>query len=318
MKYRRLGNCGAKVSIIGFGSWLTLGGTVDERTGKKLLRIAIDSGVNFIDTADVYALGKAEQFLGKALAGIRRQDLFIASKCFWPMSDNPNDRGLSRKHIFESVDNSLRYLKTDYVDLYQCHRFDEETSVEETCRAFNSLIEMGKILYWGTSEWTSGQIKTAFEFCEKHNLHKPVSNQPQYSLLARQIESNGVLNYCRSKGIGLVVWSPLAQGVLTGKYNSGKIGEDTRLGNKRLGRFVESYMTKQNIAKVGKLIGLAKELGTTPSNLALQWCLRNEIVASTITSATKESQLVENLKAADLEISKSDMSVIDKIFKNPK
>jgi voltage-dependent potassium channel beta subunit len=318
MKYRRIGDCGAKVSIIGLGSWLTLGGAVDEKTGKKLVRLALDSGINFFDTADIYAIGKAEQFLGKALSGFKRQDLFIASKCFWPMSDNPNDQGLSRKHVFESVTNSLRYLKTDYIDLYQCHRYDTETKVEETCRAFNTLIEQGKILYWGTSEWSKVQLQSAVEFCEKHNLHKPVSNQPQYSLLARQIETNGVLNYCKSKGIGQVVWSPLAQGVLTGKYNSGKISEDSRLGNKRFSKFVESYMTKQNIERVGKLVETAKRLGTTPSNLALLWCLRNNIVASTITSATKESQLIENIKAADLEISESDISGIDKIFKSSK
>ncbi|MGB3016276.1 MAG: aldo/keto reductase family protein [Ignavibacteria bacterium] len=318
MKYRRLGNCGAKVSIIGLGSWLTLGGAVDEKTGKKLIRIALDSGINFFDSADVYALGKAEQFYGKVLSGIKRQDLFLASKCFWPMSENPNDKGLSRKHVYESVHNSLKYLKTDYIDLYQCHRFDTETPVEETCRAFNTLIEQGKILYWGTSEWTKEQLQSAIELCEKYNLHKPVSNQPQYSLLARQIETNGVMNYCKKNGIGLVVWSPLAQGVLTGKYNSGKISEDTRLGNKRYSKFVESYMTKQNVSRVGKLVDTAKRLGTTPSNLALLWCLRNNIVASTITSATKEAQLIENIKAAELEISESEISGIDKIFKSSK
>jgi aryl-alcohol dehydrogenase-like predicted oxidoreductase len=315
MKYRRLGNCGAKVSVIGVGSWLTLGGTVDEKTGRKVIKLALDSGVNFFDTADIYALGKAEQFFGTVLSGEKRQDLFIASKCYWPMSDNPNDRGLSRKHVFESVHNSLRYLRTDYIDLYQCHRFDAETPVEETCRAFHTLIEQGKILYWGTSEWSREQLRSAVDFCEKHNLHKPVSNQPQYSLLYRNIETNGVMNYCKTKGIGLVVWSPLAQGVLTGKYASGKASEDTRLGNKRSKVFVESYLTEQNIARVLEFVEISKELGVKPSVLALSWCLRNSIVASTITSATKVPQLAETLKTADLDVSEDIISRIDKLFK---
>ncbi len=315
MKYRRIGNCGARVSVIGLGSWLTLGGSVDEKEGRKITLKALESGINFIDTADVYARGKAEQFLGKTLQGLKRQDLFIASKCYWPMSDNPNDRGLSRKHIFESVHNSLKYLKTDYIDLYQCHRYDEDTTVEETCRAFNTLIEQGKILYWGTSEWTAVQIKSAYEFCLKNGLHKPVSNQPQYSLLHRNIETNGVLAYCKTKGIGQVVWSPLAQGVLTGKYDTGTPAVDTRLGNKRSSMFVESYLTSANRQRVHKLVMIAEELDTTPSCLALQWCLRNEIVASAITSATKLPQLVENLKAGEIDIPANVISKIDKLFK---
>lgn len=169
------------------------------------------------------------------------------------MSENPNDKGLSRKHVFESVHNSLKYLKTDYIDLYQCHRFDPDSGLKEDCKAFNTLIEQGKILYWGTSEWTKEQLQSAVELCEKHNLHKPVSNQPQYSCLARQIETNGVMNYCKKNGIGLVVWSPLAQGVLTGKYNSGKISEDTRLGNKRYSKFVELYITKSRMFRGRKV-----------------------------------------------------------------
>ncbi len=318
MKYRRLGNCGARVSELGLGSWLTLGGAVDKAVGKKILGIALDAGVNFIDTADVYALGKAEQFLGNALVGIKRQDLFIASKCFWPMSDSPNDRGLSRKHIFESVHNSLKYLRTDYIDLYQCHRYDAETPLEETCRAFNTLIEQGKILYWGTSEWTAQQIRGAVEICDKLNLHKPVSNQPQYSLLHRDIETNGVLKYCSSKGIGQVVWSPLAQGVLTGKYVKGKAGADTRLGNKRFSKFVESYLTEKNVGRVESFVKLASNSGFPPSTLALKWCLRSEAVSSTITSATKPEQFVENIKAAESEVPAELIIKVDKIFRSAK
>ncbi|MDQ3020736.1 MAG: aldo/keto reductase family protein [Bacteroidota bacterium] len=315
MKYRRLGKCGSKVSVIGFGSWLTIGGSVEKRSGAKLIEHAFEKGVNFFDTADVYSNGKAEKFFGKTLKQFKRQDLFIASKCYWPMTAMPNDRGLSRKHIFESVHNSLQNLKTDYIDLYQCHRYDIETPVEETCRAFNTLIEQGKILYWGVSEWTSEQIKEAVTICENFYLHKPVSDQPQYSLLAREIETNGVRDYCQKQSIGLVVWSPLAQGVLTGKYNKKIIDKDSRLSDKKNNVFVKKLASEENLQKVGKLISIANDLKTSVSNLSLAWCLRKEIVASAITSATKETQLKENLKAAELELSDDVLNKIEEIFK---
>ncbi len=315
MKYRRLGNCGSKVSVIGFGNWLTLGGSVEKKAGAKLIKSAFDKGINFFDTADVYSHGNGEIFFGHTLRQFKRNDLFIATKCYWPMSDNPNDRGLSRKHIFESVHNSLVNLQTDYIDLYQCHRYDADTPVEETCRAFNSLIEKGKILYWGVSEWTKDQIKEAVTICDELYLHKPVSNQPQYSLLSREIETNGVMDYCQQSGIGLVVWSPLAQGVLTGKYNKKKIEKDSRLMDKKNNVFVKRLATKENLQRVEKLFQIAKEIETSVSNLSLAWCLRKEIVSSTITSATKISQLEENLKASELELSPEIVESIDKIFK---
>lgn len=316
MKYRKLGNCGSSVSVIGFGSWLTIGGTVDVKTGNTLIRTAFDNGINFFDTADVYSSGKSEIFLGKTLSAFRRRDLFIASKCFWPMSDNINDKGLSRKHIFESVHESLRNLKTDYIDLYQCHRYDNDTPVEETCRAFNSLIEQGKILYWGVSEWSKANISEAVNVCGKLNLHKPVSNQPQYSLLYRDIEYNGVMDYCEKKGIGQVVWSPLGQGVLTGKYNIKKeAGKDTRLGHDKYNVFVKKLAVEENLKKVEKLMQIARELNTTASCLSLAWCLRKEIVSATITSATKLNQLKENIKAAGINIPADVIKKIDEIFK---
>lgn len=315
MKYRNLGNCGLKVSVIGFGSWLTVGGTVGNKTGHALINSAFDNGINFFDTADVYARGNAEKFLGKALKNFKRQDLVIASKCYWPMSGSPNDKGLSRKHIFESVHNSLKSLSTDYIDLYQCHRFDEETSVEETCRAFNTLIEQGKLLYWGVSEWTRDQIRKAVTICKEHNLHRPVSDQPQYSLLSKDIETNGVMKYCESEGIGLVVWSPLAQGVLTGKYNKEKIDKDSRLMHEGHNSFVKKFVTEDNLKKVNALMKIAASLNTTVSNVALAWCLRKEIVSSVITSATKISQLKENLKASDLTLSGEVLNRIEEVFK---
>jgi voltage-dependent potassium channel beta subunit len=319
MKYRKIGKCGSMVSVIGFGSWLTIGGTVDYKTTKKLINIAYENGINFFDTADVYAHGKAEKFFGKALRDFKRNDLFIASKCFWPMSDKPNDKGLSRKHITESVHNSLRHLKTDYIDLYQCHRYDTETSVEETCRAFNTLIEQGKVLYWGVSEWTKEQIESAIKICEKYNLYKPISDQPQYSLLAREIETNEVMNYCEIQGIGLIVWSPLAQGILTGKYNKKKINnKDSRLMDEKHNMFIKKLASEENLKKVEKLIDVANKLNTTVSNVAIAWCLRKEIVSSAITSATKVYQLKENLKASDLVLSENVLKLIEEIFKPSK
>lgn len=301
--------------MIGIGSWLTLGGSVEKKSGDKIIRLAFDNGINFFDTADVYAKGEAEKFLGNSLRNFKRQDLVIATKCFGAMSQNSNDKGLSRKHIFESVNNSLTNLKTDYIDIYQCHRYDTDTPLEETCRAFNTLIELGKILYWGVSEWSRKEIENAVNFCDLNGLHKPVSNQPQYSLLSRDIETNGVLNYCSKEGIGLVVWSPLAQGVLTGKYNKKKIDKDSRLMDKNNNMFVKKLASEENLKKVGKLIKLAEELKTTPSNVALAWCLRNEIVSSVITSSTKESQLKENIKASELQLSGNILKQTEQIFK---
>ncbi|MBK7160734.1 MAG: aldo/keto reductase family protein [Ignavibacteria bacterium] len=318
MKYRNLGKCGAKVSVISLGSWLTIGGTVDNKKSGNLIKLGYDKGINFFDTADVYNYGMAEITLGKSLKDFRRQDLFIASKCFGKMSDEPNDKGLSRKHIFESVHKSLKNLKTDYIDLYQCHRYDPDTTLEETCRAFNTMIEQGKILYWGVSEWSKDEIKNALEICEKYNLHKPVSNQPQYSLFSRDIESNGVQDICREHGIGLVVWSPLAQGVLTGKYNKKKIENDSRLKDKKNNTFVKNFVNDENLNKVGELIKLSEKTGISVSNLALAWCLRDETVSSAITSATKESQLKENIKASETELTEEILTEIEKIFKSAK
>ena len=318
MKYRNLGKCGAKVSVISLGSWLTIGGTVDNKKSGNLIKLGYDKGINFFDTADVYNYGMAEITLGKSLKDFRRQDLFIASKCFGKMSDEPNDKGLSRKHIFESVHKSLKNLKTDYIDLYQCHRYDPDTTLGETCRAFNTMIEQGKILYWGVSEWSKDEIKNALEICEKYNLHKPVSNQPQYSLFSRDIESNGVQDICRENGIGLVVWSPLAQGVLTGKYNKKKIENDSRLKDKKNNTFVKNFVNDENLNKVGELIKLSEKTGISVSNLALAWCLRDETVSSAITSATKESQLKENIKASETELTEEILTEIEKIFKSAK
>lgn len=314
MKYRKLGNCGIKVSVIGIGSWLTLGGSVGNKSGKSILHYAFDNGINLFDTADVYNFGEAERFLGETLKKYRRQDLVLATKCFGKMSDNVNDRGLSRKHIMESTEKSLKNLRTDYIDLQQCHRYDYETPLEETCRAFNSLIEQGKILYWGVSEWKKEEIENAVNLCEKNNLHKPVSNQPQYNLLSRGIETNGVLDYCRINGIGQIVWSPLAQGILTGKYNKKNFDKDSRLLDKKNNVFVKSIASEENLDKTSKLKTIAEESGFSTANLALAWCLRHEIISSTITSATKLKQLKENTKASEIQLTDEIINKLDLIF----
>jgi voltage-dependent potassium channel beta subunit len=305
MRYRQLGKYGVKLSVIGIGSWLTYGMSIDNKTALKCIKTALDNGINFFDTADIYNKGKAESALGKILfkeIDIRREDAVIASKCFWPMSPDPNDQGLSRKHIIESVHKSLRRLKIDYIDLYQCHRHDPDTPIEETCRAFNDLIKQGKILYWGVSEWSSENIEEAAGTCEKYNLHKPVSNQPQYNIIRPQIETNGVIAVSQKYGMGQVVWSPLAQGLLSGKYSGGKIPKGSRGANDRINIFMKDNLTNKDLLhRVDRFKKLAEDSRCTASQLALAWCLRNKSVASTITSASKPEQVVENCGAAEIE-----------------
>jgi len=222
MEYRPIGKAGIKVSEIALGAWLTFGASVDEETTRACVKTAVDHGVNFLDNADVYARGEAERVMGKVIRdlGLRRQNLVLSSKVFWPMSEDVNDRGLSRKHIMESIEGSLRRLGTDYVDLYFCHRHDPETPVEEVVRAMNDLVHQGKVLYWGTSVWSAAQIEAAVGMARTFNAYLPQVEQPSYNMLDRQIESE-VLPTCARHGIGVTVFSPLAQGLLTGKYNDG-------------------------------------------------------------------------------------------------
>lgn len=318
MKYRHLGKNGIKLSAIGIGSWLTYGMGIDFKTSLNCIKTALENGVIFYDTADIYNKGEAELALGKILFDelkIRREDVVIATKCFWPMSQNPNDQGLSRKHIFESVNKSLKRLKTDYVDLHQCHRHDPNTPMEEICRTYNDLIQQGKILYWGVSEWTADNIEDAAKTCEKFSLHRPVSNQPQYNIIRPQIETNGVMNTCEKYGMGEVVWSPLAQGVLSGKYSGGKIPKDSRAAHEKMGVFMRASVDdKALLAMVGKFKELAESLGHTASQLALAWCLRKENISSAITSASRPEQVAENCGAADVEISAEVEKKIQEIF----
>jgi voltage-dependent potassium channel beta subunit len=313
MQYRRLGSSGLKVSAISLGSWLTIGNTVGQRESAALVRAAFEAGINLFDTADVYACGEGERALGEAIAGLRRESLVIASKCFFPMSDEVNDRGLSRKHVFESLHASLRRLRTDYLDLYQCHRPDPETPIAETAMAMDDLIRQGKVLYWGVSLWEPAQIAQAVQLCRAGGLHPPISNQPPYSLLERDIESR-VMRTCSELGLSQIVFSPLAQGVLTGKYGRGEPGADTRAGDARINQFIGRHLTPANHARVAALVELARRLQARPAQVALAWCLRREEVSSVIIGARTVAQLEENLGALEVELGAGELRELEARF----
>ncbi len=317
MKYRQLGKYGVQLSAVGLGSWLTYGLGIENKTGKECVSAAFDNGINFFDSADVYNKGLAEKAYGKILfkeLGLRRDDVVLATKCYFPMSNMPNDQGLSRKHIIESVNHSLKRLKTDYIDLMQCHRFDAKTPLEETCRAFNDLMLQGKILYWGVSEWSAQNIEDAVMICEKYSLHKPVSNQPQYNIIRPQIETNGVIDISEKYGLGQVVWSPLAQGVLTGKYSGGKIPKDSRAANEKMNWFLKDKLDKEILDKVDNLKAYTDGMNVTLSQFALAWCLRKKNITSTITSASKIEQVIENCGAAEIEFTEEMDAKVREIF----
>lgn len=312
MEYRKLGRWGLRVSEIGLGSWLTYGGSVSEDESAKQILHALDVGINFIDTANVYAYGASEQAVGKALAQVRRDSVVLATKVFFAMGDGPNDRGLSRKHVVEQCHASLKRLGTDYIDLYQCHRYDPDVPMEELVRTMDDLTRQGKILYWGVSEWTAGQIEDAVELSRKLNAPPPVSNQPFYNMLGRGIEQE-VIPVCRRHGIGQVVFSPLAQGVLTGKYKPGQAPPgDSRAADDRSNMFMlnRGLMSDETLAKVAEISAIAAEIGLTTAQLALAWCLRLAEVSSVITGATRTAQIDENIKASGVRLT---ADVLDRI-----
>lgn len=305
MKYRRLGRYGLKVSEVGLGSWLTFGRKVDSQHTERIVRTALDLGINFFDTADIYAKGAAESALGVALKGVRPEEIVVATKCFRPMGQTPNEGGLSRKHIIESVDNSLRRLGMDRIDLYQFHRFDPDTPVDESVRAVDDLIRQGKIHYWGVSEWSATQIERACAVARSLNCHPPVSNQPQYNLLSRSIEGE-VMQACELEGMGIVCYSPMAEGVLTGKYKPGaEPPAGTRAADTDTAQFMTDYMTDDVLGRVQEVGKLASDAGVTLAQFALAWCLRRPAVSSVIVGATSAEQLKENAAASTVEISAS-------------
>jgi len=311
MEYRRLGRSGLKLSVIGLGSWLTYGNQVDRENSTACVRRALELGVNFFDTADIYHVGAGETELGIALEGVRRSDYALATKVFWPMSDNVNDRGLSRKHIIESCEKSLKRLKTDYVDLYQCHRYDPDTPLDETLRALDDLVRQGKVLYTGISEWEAGQIGAAADHADARGLDRIVSSQPQYNMLWRVIEKE-VIPLCEEKGIGQVVWSPLAQGLLTGKYLPGQpLPPDSRGADERVSGPIQGWLQEANLTAVQGLRPIAADAGISMAQLALAWVLRQPNVTSAIIGATRPAQVEENVVAAGLTLDAATLSAID-------
>jgi aryl-alcohol dehydrogenase-like predicted oxidoreductase len=302
MNYRKLGRFGVRVSEIALGGWLTHGRTLADETTSQIVHRAFDLGINFFDTADVYNQGEAEKSLAVAINGIKREDLFIATKCFFPMSDAPNDRGLSRKHIFESVHNSLKRLNLDYLDLMQFHRLDLDTPIDETIRAIDDLIKQGKVLYWGVSEWPAHKLTEAVLTSKDLNANPLASNQPNYSMLHRPIE-DAVLPVSKQYGIGNVVFSPLAQGVLTGKYLPGqKPPEGTRAADDKSNMFMGWVMKDETLQRVQNLKAYVESLGHTMPQFALAWCLRQKAVSSVIVGATSIAQLESNASASGITL----------------
>lgn len=313
MKYRNLGRSSLKVSAISLGAWLTFGGTEEIEMTRACVKTAVEQGVNFLDLADVYAGGEAERVVGKAIhdLGLTRHHLVISSKAFWPMSGDVNDRGLSRKHLMESVEGSLRRLGTDYLDLYFCHRFDPETPLDEVVRAMDDLVHQGKILYWGTSVWTAAQIEAAVGTAFRFNAYLPQVEQPRYNMLDRHIEPE-ILPTAVKNGMGVVVFSPLAQGLLTGKYNDG-IPAGTRGADSR---WLEGDLTESNLSKVRQLSALAEQLGITMAQLALAWVLRRPEISSAITGATKPQHVLSNVAAAGITLASDVLAEIELILEN--
>lgn len=314
MEYRRLGSAGMKVSAVSLGGWINFGADrMAEETAHNIVERAYDLGINFFDLADVYAKGESEKQMGAVLQQFPRHTLVITSKVFWPMSDDVNNRGLSRKHVMDSIDKSLERIGTDYVDVYFCHRPDPETPIEETARAMDDLIHQGKVLYWGTSMWSAAQITEAYEVCERYGLYKPQVEQPQYSMLRRDRVETEILPATERRGIGLVTWSPLAQGMLTGKYDEG-VPEGSRFDKEEWAK--ERFFNAEIVEKVRRLKPIADDLGITRAQLALAWVLRHDNVSSVITGATEVSQVEDNAGAAEVELSDDVVEEIDEIIGN--
>ena len=315
MEYRRLGSSGMYVSEITYGNWITHGSQVEQDAAIKCVRAAFDNGITTFDTADVYAGTRAETVLGKALKGVRRESYELLTKVYWPTGPGKNDRGLSRKHIMESVHASLKRLQTDHLDLYQMHRFDFETPLEESLSAFDDLIRQGKVHYIGFSEWTAQQISDALKIQDSRGYTRFVSSQPQYSMLWRVIESE-VVPLSKEKGIGQIVWSPIAQGALTGKYLPGKKPPaGSRATDKKGGaNMISRWMRDEVLSAVQNLKPIADANGLTLAQLAVAWVLQNSNVSSAIIGATKPAQIKENVKASGVKLDSSTMNEIDRVL----
>jgi aryl-alcohol dehydrogenase-like predicted oxidoreductase len=311
MRYRQLGDSDLRVSEISLGSWLTYGGGVGDEQARACVDAAFDAGINFIDTANVYALGGAEAFLGDVLEGRPRDSYVLATKLYFPMDDSGENEGLSREQVLKQIDESLARLRTDHVDLYQCHRYDTETPLEETMAALTEVVRAGKARYIGFSEWSAGQIQASLDLSRAHGYEKFVSSQPQYSLLWRRPEDE-VIPLCAANGISQIVWSPLAQGALTGKYRPGEPPpEGSRATSRRMGRMMGSWLSDDVLERVQRLLPIAERLGITMPQLALAWVLREDNVASAIVGASRPEQVHDNAAASGIELDAETRAEID-------
>ena len=316
MEYRHLGRTGIRVSELSFGSWVTFKNQVDVKAAVEIMSAAYDAGVNFFDNAEVYASGKSEEVMGAALKQLkwRRSSYLVTTKFFWGLNDGINERNtLNRKRLIEGINGSLERFKLDYVDVIYCHRPDKTTPIEETVWAMHNIIEWGKAMYWGTSEWSAAEIVEAIAIAEKHHLHKPVTEQPQYNLFERGRMLGEYVRFYQDYGYGSTIWSPLASGLLTGKYNNG-IPKNSRGALKGYEWLHDSLKNKEKLAKVAALGKIAEELDCTTAQLALAWCLKNPNVSTVITGATSVKQLKENMKAAEVA-PKITLEVLEKIDK---
>jgi voltage-dependent potassium channel beta subunit len=311
MKYRKLGTSGLKVSEISLGSFLTYGGYVERDHAVQSIHKAYELGINFFDTANMYALGEAEKIVGDVLRSYPRESYVLATKVFWPMGDGPNDRGLSRKHIMEQAHASLKRLGLDYVDIYYCHRFDPQTPLDETLRAMDDLVRQGKVLYIGVSMWTAAQMVEALGIADHYLLDRIVVNQPVYNMFRRDIEKE-VIPVCSDNGIGQVVFAPLAEGILTGKYRKGQeFPKDSRAANKD---WEKHRVNDDKLRKVEQLEKIAREMDLKLSQLALAWVLRQNNVSSALVGASKPYQIEENVKASGIQLSDEVLGSIESIL----
>lgn len=322
MEYRRLGKSGLQVSLVSFGSWVSFDKQIDDTVADQLMGIAYDNGINFFDNAETYAHGESEKMMGRVLKKKKwdRTSYLVSSKVFfgWHRKDTkPNQKGLSRKHVIEACNEALQRLQVDYLDLYFCHRPDKSTPVEETVFAMNTLLQQGKILYWGTSEWSGVEIMDAHRIAEKHHLIGPTMEQPQYNLLEREKVEKEFLPLYDTVGLGTTIWSPLASGLLTGKYND-SVPKNSRLSINELKWLSEKALQESKLKKVRKLTAYSKKLGLAPAVLSIAWCIKNPHVSTAILGATKKQQLIENLKSLDAMrlLTPEVMERIDEIMQN--
>jgi len=319
MNYRKIGRHGVKVSEMALGSWLTYGGAYGQEQADACVKKAYDLGINYFDTADVYGAGQthpgaAEEVLARSLAGFSRSSYVLATKAFWPVGDGPNDRGLSRKHIMEQCNASLKRLNTEYVDIFYCHRYDPETPVDEVMRSLDDLVHQGKVLYAGVSEWSATQILDGQSTARQLNLNPIAINQPAYNMLNRYIEKE-VMPMCAREGLGIAVFSPVAEGVLTGKYKKGQeLPKGSRAADPKVGHFVERYLTDANLDKVERLSSIASDNGLTMAQMALAWILHHREISSVIIGASRPEQIGENAKAVDVMLDDDTMKAIDEVL----